>query len=193
MKSSITKAIKYITRTKIFADGSAITAFRTPILAPLEILVAGLSIETSANMRLFGAATNYFATGIAYARGRDYLKNLLKIKDNGEEKNKRFDRIYGLSCACVGLALDYSVYSLLGARTPKEAIVASFCSIFLTSIGGNQTGITIDTFRDGYGLVQDSNRSIFPSNLDSAKKEKIINLLNAASLGGLIAFYLVTR
>ena len=60
-------------RNKIFANGSSISALRNPILGMIE-LASGLSPEISANLRMFGTATNFFATGQAIGFVRSYLE-----------------------------------------------------------------------------------------------------------------------
>jgi hypothetical protein len=193
MKDVCGEIYEKVVRTKSFARGAALSAFRNPILAVVE-LSAGLSPEISANLRMFATATNFFATGQAYGLGRSYLQKKMGIEACSTEETKLwFDRLYGASCSLVELTITYGLYKFFGAQNMLEAGIPTIASVALTALAGNGMGRTIDTFKDGLGLESSVGRSYFSSEMPKEKKKKYVDLVNIVSLGGLAAYYFVAR
>ncbi|MEK6933559.1 MAG: hypothetical protein AABW75_01645 [Nanoarchaeota archaeon] len=180
-------------RNKIFANGSSISALRNPILGMIE-LASGLSPEISANLRMFGTATNFFATGQAIGFVRSYLEKKLGITfDSSREAKVWFNRLYGAACALGDVGISYGLYSFFGAKNIWEAGIPSVASVVLTSISGNTMLRAMDTFKDGLNLGINGGRSYFPRDMPKEEKKKYIDIINIASLGSLAIYYWGTR
>ena len=193
MTDIVHKVYEKAVENKCFAIGSAISAYRNTILAGIE-LAAGMRPEDSANLRMFATMTNFFITGQAWELGRKMLHKKIGIKkESSEEAKIWFNRLYGAGTALLEVGANYGIYKLFGARDVWEAGIPALASVVLTAFGGNTMGRMIDTFKDGLNLGINGGRSYFPSDLEQNKKKKYVDLVNIASLGGLAAYYWMSR
>ena len=180
-------------RNKSFAMGSAISAFRNPILGAVE-LASGLSPEICANLRMFATATNFFATGQAVGFGRSYLQKKIGITaESSNEAKLWFNRLYGASCALLEVGVSYGFYKLFGAKNIWEAGIPAIVSVALTGLAGNAMFRTMDSFKDGLDVGLNGGRSYFPFYMEQEKKKKCVDVINILSLGGLATYYWATR
>ena len=193
MANIVDKIYEKTTRNDKFAIGSAISAFRNPILGVIEI-VAGMRPEDSANLRMCATMTNFFITGPVWEWGRKILHKKIGIKKESSDEAKIWsNRLYGSGTALLEVSANYGIYKLFGARDIWEAGIPALVSVALTAFGGNKMGRMIETFKDGLDVGINGGRSYFPKDMPKEKKKKYVDIINIASLDSLAIYYWGTR
>ncbi|MBI2632672.1 hypothetical protein HYW75_06725 [Candidatus Pacearchaeota archaeon] len=193
MANLIDKIYEKATKRKNFAVGSGFTAFRNLFLLPIE-LASGIPPEISANIRMFGTATNYFATGPMVEWTKNYLQKKVGIRSGSDKEAKIwFNRLYGASLASVEILASYLFYKYFGAKNIYQAGIPAVASVALTGFLGNPMFRVVETFKDGLDVGVNGGRSYFSSDTPKEKKKLIADIANIISLGGLAVYYWSTR
>lgn len=134
-----------------YAVGSGLSLYRNPLLGAVE-LASGMSQNDSANMRLFGTATNFLLTGPFYAGGRDILEQKVLPRFGIKKSVNTVDRLYGAGMAVAEIGVNLIFYNLISQGDFRQTIIPSVASWALTFFRGADMGKAIDSFKDSCGL-----------------------------------------
>ena len=180
------KGLKYL-----LIDSTSILTPTSPILAAMEVGIAGMSDSVSLGSRLSFAGLSYIGLGPAYAKGRDFSRSRFKINNQTKESIQTLhDSAYTI---IFNLLLTPPVYLAMGADVRQSAIgglAAAGMGVFL----GPVMGYSVDVGRDLTGLKK-CERSSYPESIrkqSSSVKLGLAGVLVAGAISAMAGIYSLT-
>lgn len=172
---------------KHIIDSTAVATVTNPVMAGLEIFVAGMSNDVSINARVLGTALTFAGLGSLYSKGRDLSKKIFKITEKTSEKIKQIhDTAYGVAYL---LAITPPFYYAAGSRDLKEIAAGTALAAATGILGGGLAGYTVDMYNDLTGIKESERLPKIIKKQNSAIKKGLAALVTAASVGIMAGFY----
>lgn len=161
-------------------DMIAQNAFANAVLAPLEVFVYKMDLQTSLDTRVMATLFSILGMSKVYANGQDKSRKFFGIElDKSSEKKINFhDSLY---CGAFTLAYSSFLYTVIGDNSVGEIANNSFWNAVIAVPFGRIISYNMDSFRD------------FTGSCENPKLPNVIkNLSRKAKLGlagSLLALY----